>query len=180
MHHSHHPSIPSLQEFTVTVASAKEAGARHEQSQHGGVASASSFVSWAWRQRCQLGDGPCAVGVPAVGDSVLTMVQPASQQPPEPCSLTVTPGLSAPLLGVCMLGVSLLLYGGRALRSAPGVALVRLCCIVLPLLSALLNIFLLAGFTVMSTAMLELALQYLPVAPPRCVCVSPWVAAWCG
>jgi hypothetical protein len=163
----------------VTVASATEAGARHEKSQDGGSASASSFVSWAWKQRCQSAQGPCAVSVPAVGGSMLTMAQPASQLPPEPCSLTVTPGLSAPLLGVCMLGVSLLLYGGRALRSAPGVAIVRLSCIVLPLLSALLNIILLASFTVMSTAMLELALQYLPVAPPRCVWLNGWVP-WLG
>ena len=155
----------------MTVASAKEVGSRSEQGQEGG-GGASSVISWAWRQRCQSVQGPCAVSVPAVGDSALTIVQPASELPPKPCSLTVEPRLSTLLLGVCMLGTSLLLYGRRALRSATGVAIIRAACVFLPLLLALINIILLASFTVLSTAVLELVLQYLPVAPPRRVCLG--------
>ncbi|KAL4448630.1 hypothetical protein ABPG75_005849 [Micractinium tetrahymenae] len=112
----------------------------------------------------------CTVSLPAAGDGKLVVRQAASpdqETAPEPCTLIVQAGTSPPLLLACLLGVALLLRGQRWCRSRAAVALIRACCIMLPLLSAVVSAGLLASLAVASTAGVEWALAQLPVQPPK-------------
>ena len=160
-------------------------GGRQSVSAQGG-----SAVSWQWRRHCGAGSdgseqgsgatvapllpGTCSVGVPAMGDSVITLQQPGEADgagsggaPPDPCTLTVQPHFSALLLALCAAGAALLLRGQAWMRSRPAVALVRASCILVPLATAACCVALLASITVLSTAVLELLLTHIPVSPPK-------------
>ncbi|KAL4424640.1 hypothetical protein ABPG77_002258 [Micractinium sp. CCAP 211/92] len=139
-----------------------------------------SGTSWQRLRRCGSGAlggdaaayGPgCTLSAPAVVDSTLVIRQPGSLSDaggiPEPCTLTVRSATSPQLITASLLGAALLVRGQRWCRSRPGSALIRTCCVGVPLLVAVAGTALLASMAVVSTAGIELLLAQLPVQPPK-------------
>lgn len=113
----------------------------------------------------------CTLSAPAVVDSTLVVRQPGSLSDaggiPEPCTLTVRSATSPQLITASLLGAALLVRGQRWCRSRAGSALIRTCCVGVPLLVAVAGTALLASLAVVSTAGIELLLAQLPVQPPK-------------
>ena len=173
---------PILQVFSVGMDSEKSSG-------DDGHRTASATVAWSMRKRCgplgslhaptttaEAGEGPgtCHVEAPAVGTTVLTVVQPPSPPGgmagagPDPCTLTVTPVFSSTLVATCLLGAYLLLHGQSLMRGRLAVALLNASTTVIPLVSALVSVALLASMAVLSTAMVEMVLKLIPYDLPKC------------
>ena len=115
-------------------------------------------------------DDTCTVGIPAVGGTVLVVAQPPTghSQPPEPCVLTAaSPELCLTLIVATAVGVAMLMYGQRVMRTPAAVATIRISCTILPLLSALFNILVLLSMAMLSTTVLDIVFNYLPFTLPR-------------
>lgn len=157
-----HPSV--LQLFEVTISSS------HPE----------SGTSWQRVRQCgtQMPEGAstaaissCTISAPAAVASTIVIRQPGDLSDrvagPEPCTLTLQAGTSPHLLLATLLGAALLLRGQRWCRTRAGAALTRICCVGLPLLTALAGTALLASLAVTSTAGMEWVLAQLPVQPPK-------------
>lgn len=130
----------------------------------------------------------CNATVPAVGDSTLIIVQPGQlgePAAPEPCTLPVSPAFAPALAASAGAGTALLLLGPWAVRSPLGERLIRLYCLLGPVLSAFSCIFKLAVSGLFIAAVLtvvSLGIEGPHAAESRqagrmraCVCACAWV-----